>query len=244
MPILTLPLRVHIIRSDILGCSSALNPDSVRRIVDMVNHTYWQPQAGIRFELIQINEPQVNDNNRNSDNETKSVVEDSASLDMNIDEVAIKTFITEKLRRGPDGTMMHKDDRRRYFVDILLASLGYNCDSTGSVNGAYDVWFFDRKTHTVLMGERSTKGYDVPTARPHDCLAKTMAHELGHALHLNHPKNRYFADGQPQIIHGEKQNLMQGGIDRKGGGGYFLEQWQICLSRDAAERFLKRSRNL
>lgn len=230
MPILILPLRVHIIRSDTLGCSDALNHKSMRAIVETMN-TYWRPQAGIEFKLILVREPRL------SECTTK------------INEEEIKTFITEKLQRGRNGKMMHKPERRKYFLDILLHSLdylkSYNSD-------AYDIWFLDmvgvgsqgmcidRRTRTVLMGERSTKGYDVPTARPHACLAKTMAHELGHALRLNHPMGRCFEDGQSQIIHRMKKNLMQGGADKNGGGGYFLEQWQICMGRDSAECYLKK----
>jgi len=90
-----------------------------------------------------------------------------------------------------------------------------------------------------LLGERSDKGYPSLTRRPHDCLAKTISHELGHALGLGHPREQTFADGKSQIITAGRRNLMCGGIDLKGGGGDFLEQWQICLSRCKAEKFIQ-----
>jgi phytoene dehydrogenase-like protein len=90
------------------------------------------------------------------------------------------------------------------------------------------------------MGNRSTKGYPVLTERPIHCLAKTCAHELGHALDLDHPKGQVFSDGTPHTaVYGNKNNLMTGGVDHKGGGGSMLETWQILVARQAAETFLK-----
>eukprot|EP00559_Dactyliosolen_fragilissimus_P001984 CAMPEP_0184867836 /NCGR_PEP_ID=MMETSP0580-20130426/27901_1 /TAXON_ID=1118495 /ORGANISM="Dactyliosolen fragilissimus" /LENGTH=67 /DNA_ID=CAMNT_0027368307 /DNA_START=809 /DNA_END=1012 /DNA_ORIENTATION=- len=62
-----------------------------------------------------------------------------------------------------------------------------------------------------------------------------MAHELGHALGLNHPKGMKFKDGKNRS---NKNNLMTGGKDSMGGGGHFLENWQMLLARSHAENFL------
>merc|ERR1719162_491482 len=100
------------------------------------------------------------------------------------------------------------------------------------------------------MGERSTKGYDTPTKRPHRCLGKTAAHELGHALGLNHPHGQFFEDGNPQLLLSRsssnrrgrrpQRNLMEGGSDRNGGGGSYLEQWQCSIARESAHHFLRK----
>jgi hypothetical protein len=88
------------------------------------------------------------------------------------------------------------------------------------------------------MGNRSTKGYTQPTTRPLHCLAKTCAHELGHALGLNHPKGETFSDGTPLTLRHGRDNLMTGGADARGGGGTKLEDWQIMVARYHAEQFL------
>jgi len=226
MVLLVLPLRMNLIRSPILGCSDALNVGSIPAIVDLMNG-YWR-QAGIFFKLVAVEE-------------RKSNLAEELEND-------IKMFLRNTLRRGPDGKMMHKSERREKLVDVLLTSFDYQTTAN-----TYDIWFvdmighqsqgicIDRRTRTVIMGERSTKGYDEPTNRPHDCLAKTAAHELGHALSLNHPMRLKFEDGQSQILTRDKKNLMAGGIDFRGGGGSFLEEWQICQARDSAEDFLRQN---
>lgn len=88
------------------------------------------------------------------------------------------------------------------------------------------------------MGARSNKGYSEPTLRPLHCLAKTCAHELGHALGLGHPRGQHFSDGTPFSWQFGMNNLMTGGQDCKGGGGEKLEDWQILLARSTAEAFL------
>ena len=65
-----------------------------------------------------------------------------------------------------------------------------------------------------------------------------MAHELGHALHLGHPRQQAFWDGTPHNVSGQP-NVMEGGADCNGGGGEHLEDWQICMARAAAEEFWK-----
>jgi hypothetical protein len=70
------------------------------------------------------------------------------------------------------------------------------------------------------MGERSTKGYAFPVIRPLACLGKTLAHELGHALALDHPAGKAWScDGASKTAQFGRDNLMTGGQDRSGGGG-------------------------
>lgn len=139
---------------------------------------------------------------------------------------------------------MNKDHRKKLFLQQLLPHAELDLHT-------FDVYIFDfighqsqgccisRDTHTVIMGARSTKGYPEPTLRPLPCLAKTCAHELGHALGLNHPRGQHFSDGTPQTMTHGRNNLMTGGKDSLGGGGEMLEDWQILVARHFAEQFLK-----
>eukprot|EP00536_Pseudo-nitzschia_multiseries_P004340 jgi/Psemu1/187903/e_gw1.72.12.1 len=256
LPRIVLPLRIHLVRSPILGCSDDLDATAVQTIVRTINETYWVPQANIRFDLCSIEE-------------CVCPLETAVQEDF-------RFFLDHKLRRGPDGKMMHKAERKTRFLDIFLSSMDYKREKSDNLNNnnananrsSYDVWIIDTTGHqsqgmcidrgrrTIVMGERSTKGYPTPTKRPHDCLAKTMAHELGHALGLGHPSGRFFADGTPQLPtpatatatatattegHSGK-NLMTGGSDRNGGGGSVLEDWQVTLTRESAEHFLANRR--
>jgi hypothetical protein len=89
----------------------------------------------------------------------------------------------------------------------------------------------------ILIGERSNKGYINFTKRPHTCLAKTLGHELGHALSLKHIRNQTFRNTNIRKNCSNIPNLMEGGQDVLGGGGYYLEQWQICMARETAAQF-------
>ncbi|KAL3793234.1 hypothetical protein HJC23_000776 [Cyclotella cryptica] len=234
MPFLVLPLRIHLLRStnSTLGCSSDLNEESIKSMVRQMN-SYWE-QARIRFQLL-------------------SSTHENGILEHNLDPLIpkhiqreAKHFIEHDLTRGPDGRMQNRSKRKDLYLHTLLRPLKYDKSTT------YNVYFFDmtgngsqgvcisREHRVVIMGERSTKGYPLPTKRPHGCLAKTMAHELGHALGLDHPAGRTFRDGRRQCMEREeRENLMKGGADRRGGGGSYLESWQICLAREEASGFLK-----
>jgi len=225
MPVLTLPLKINVIRSPVLGCSSDLNNETIQSVVDKTNR-FWE-QARIRFDLLSVQDCTC-----------------YLPLDMQNE---IHHFLTRAVQRGQDRNANRKARKRIKYLDLLLSSFSHIENL-----GTYNIWFMDmvghqyqgmcidRKTHTVIMGERSTKGYSTLTKRPHECLAKTAAHELGHALTLNHPKNKIFEDGTDQILTGNKKNLMTGGRDVIGGGGDHLEQWQISKARLSAEEFLSK----
>lgn len=261
LPLIVLPLRVHLVKSPILGCSDSLTANSVQTMVRTMNETYWEPQANIRFGVdIDVGVGVGVDAGVGVGVDFDLAEECVCPLDTAVQE-DLRFFLDHKLRRGPNGKMMHKAERKTQLLDVLLSSMDYkkkkyNNNSNNKANNynrSYDVWFLDttghqsqgicidRKRRTILMGERSTKGYPRATKRPHDCLSKTMAHELGHALGLDHPKGQTFVDGTPLTREREHDhpNLMSGGSDRKGGGGYFLEDWQVSVARESAAKFLR-----
>lgn len=123
------------------------------------------------------------------------------------------------LHRDPNtGKMKNKEIRRQLFLDKLME--GYQSDLN-----TFDVYVFEfigkesqgccisRDTYTIIIGNKSTKGYIEPTIRPLPCLAKTCAHELGHALQLDHPKGMKFSNGVSCTFKYHHDNLMIGGAD-------------------------------
>ena len=240
MPLIVLPLRIHLIRSKELGCSPDLNEESTKQIVTEMNK-YWE-QCRIEFQLL-------TDSNT-SDGVLNHDMDELISEDIRKES---RHFIVHGLTRGPDGRMQNRSKRKDLYLNTLLHPLNFRQNRS-----TFDVYFFDmtgngsqgvcisREHRVVIMGERSTKGYNEPTKRPHSCLAKTMAHELGHALGLGHPWDKatktclVFRDGVKQCMERhEDDNLMKGGEDRHGGGGHYLESWQVCLARDEAVAFIE-----
>lgn len=160
MPLITLPLRIHLIRSEELGCSHDLNADSVKLIVDKMN-TYWK-QSAIQFQLSHDNNDTTKNCNSSSNND--------GVMERHIDEIVpqetrqkARHFIKHGLTRGRDGKMQNKDQRRLVFLDVILNTLNYRSNLQ-----SYDLYFMDiigmgsqgvcidRSTRTVIMGERST----------------------------------------------------------------------------------------
>lgn len=225
-PTLTLPLRLHLCRDETLT-PCTLTRDQCLEMLSRANFL-WQ-EARIHWHLVDV------------------VEEYFSHLD-----VSTKITLRERiwsLGRGADGKMANKDFRREMFLGSKGLIPNHHAHSD-----AFDVYYFDyvgnesqgccisRDSRTVIMGQRSTKGYDIPTSRPLHCLGKTTAHEIGHALHLNHPAGRKFKNRVSVVStcyeFGDKANLMTGGKDSTGGGGEHLEKWQIVGARRCAEVFL------
>ena len=98
---------------------------------------------------------------------------------------------------------------------------------------------------TCHIGAWSTKGFTHPTERSREHIARTMCHELGHALSLAHTKTRAWADGSymagchPCTFQNTQdaqqfRNVMAGNTDKAGGAGGHLEPWQVVQARRCA----------
>lgn len=218
-PKITLPLRINLVRSNILGCNvSQIVTDEV---TGRINELY--SQAGIVWDPIFQEERNLDD-----------LIPESKQKEL-------RNIILDKIGRNSN---QKRGTRRKVFLQQILSLFNYQ-----TTQDMYDIWLFDiigntsqgccidRLSRTIIMGERSNKGYRDYTIRKAFNLATTMAHELGHALKLGHPRNRAFSDGRPHNLSG-RPNVMSGGIDARGGGGDHLEDWQICMVRSAAEEYL------
>lgn len=228
-PVYNLPLRFTLARGAALGIPADIDSAWCEAQVSAVN-AFWA-QAGIKFVFAGAVEV-------NFESTTPMAATAASARE------TIWAFRRDQDRRT------QREMRRIVFLNELIP---YH----GSTSDCYDIHLFDfigqtfqgccidRESHSIIMGVRSNKGYAQVTRRPDACLAKTMAHELGHALQLNHPRGQQWPDGSGYVLDAEGMgrenldNIMVGGADRRGGGGRGLEEWQIMISRMSARHFLK-----
>ena len=234
MPPITIQLNIYIIRQpDLVRCSDDINETSLSIIVQEMNRKYWTNHANITFEIHQIQEIQLDDfvHTEHHDKLIESLYDRNHNP-----RVRRQQGCTFRTRLIP------------YFCDHYINNNSTNPDNNNSK--VISICFMDCIGNTlqgtcirnhnqpvIFLSERSNKGYSELTKRPHTCLSKTLGHELGHALLLKHTRHRTFTvqNGTkiPQSISGEP-NLMEGGTDLQGGGGYHLEDWQVCMAREHA----------
>lgn len=218
LPMVKLPLRFVLVRDQLIGCTIS-SADTAVLVCEL--NQYWK-QAGITF--IPTSEP------------VEVFFPDGTAHGKAVCDLKDSIW---SLCRGEDGKMTGKGLRKEVFLGHLMKDPPFDAHS------AFNIWIFDflghgsqgvcidRDSHSVIIGQRSNKGYPEIVFRPLPCLGKTMAHELGHALGLDHPEGCRFIDGIPFC--GTKKNLMTGGSDRRGGGGDYLEDWQIIVTRENAK---------
>jgi hypothetical protein len=113
--------------------------------------------------------------------------------------------------------------------------------------GAIQGFARGRGTESAIhLGAWSTKGYAHPTERAPELIARTLCHELGHALSLAHTSRRKWPDGtfmagvHPRCFEATEaaqpfRNVMAGGNDKNGGAGGHLEPWQVTQARRCAQ---------
>ena len=226
---LKLPLRFHYFRSETVGVPADLNEKWFTvQMLPQIN-AYFK-RHGIQWESGGCVELNVAESG--SEENKAMCAKARAKIDM----------ITRQ--NGSDNNKIRKE----VFLETLIPQHKTQLDT-------YDVYFFDFigdgfqgvtwfNTRTVVMGLNSTKGYSSPTRRSAACLAKTAAHELGHALGLGHPRGQKHPNGVSQLFDvrtGKENpdNLMCGGTDKKGGGGTDLLPWQVDIVRKEARKFLE-----
>lgn len=117
IPIITLPLRLHLVQGPELGCSLTWE-QCFLELVPMMNN-YWR-QAGIEWDLIEV----LSKDWPNDADGGRSLLE-QARHDIN------------KLARDPEtGMMAGKDRRRAIFLDKLIPEALQQ-------RSTYDVYMFD-----------------------------------------------------------------------------------------------------